>query len=378
MKAIILAGGMGLRLRPLTREKPKAFLRLAGRRLYEYSLSYVEAAGIRDVILVVPQGYSGFLEAPGNVTVVEQERPGIEGAISAGLREAGGEEVVLTFTGYLSWPPNIVSQAVDYYASSGYPLVMAVASVITGAETYGFVRLGIGGRVEGIQFDGSNNWLSGRGFVFAGVMVGDPGIISTLASGYEEGLNSAARKGLLGATVWSGRWLEIGYPWDLLRTPELVVRPHATLLSEGSSIEGTAVIRGPVVVSDGAYIGDNTVVRGPAYIGRRARVEDGSIVGPRVIVDDGSVVKSGSVVRETVLMEGSEVGPKCIVEGSVLGEGSALSPFTYIEAGTPERLPERLRGVLASSLGEIRLGAIIAPRRRVDPFTVTGRGAIME
>ncbi|MCE4613134.1 MAG: NDP-sugar synthase [Desulfurococcales archaeon] len=378
MKAVILAGGMGFRLRPLTRDKPKAFLRLAGRRLYEYSLSYVETAGIRDVILVVPQGYSGFLEAPGNVAVVEQEKPGIEGAISAGLREAGGEEVVLTFTGYLSWPPNIVSQVVNYYASSGYPLVMAVASVITGAETYGFVKLGIGSRVEDVQFDRREDWLSGRGFVFAGVMVGDPGVISTLTTGYEDGLSVAARKGLVGATVWGGRWLEIGYPWDLLRAPELVVRPHTTLLSGGSSIEGSAVIRGPVVVSDGAYIGDNTVIRGPAYIGKRARIEDGSVVGPRVIVDDGSVVGPGSVVRETVLMEGAEVGPKCVVEGSVVGEGASLSPFTYIEAGTPERLPERLRGVLASSLGEIRLGAIIAPRRRVEPYTVTGKGAMIE
>ncbi|MEB3859869.1 MAG: NDP-sugar synthase, partial [Desulfurococcales archaeon] len=187
LKAIVLAGGLGLRLRPLTRSKPKAFIKLAGRRLYEYSLSYVEAAGIKEAVVVAPQGYSGLVEAPGNVTVVEQEKPGIEGAISSGLKEVGGDEVVLTFTGYLSWPPDIVSQAVDYYASSGYPLVMAVSSVITGAETYGFVKLGMGGRVEDVQFDGGDNWMSGRGFVFAGIIVGDTGIISRLASRYEEG-----------------------------------------------------------------------------------------------------------------------------------------------------------------------------------------------
>jgi glucose-1-phosphate thymidylyltransferase len=240
------------------------------------------------------------------------------------------------------------------------------------------IQLGMGGRVEDIRFNGGNSWMSGRGFVFAGIIVGDTGVISRLASNYEEGLRSAARKGLLGATVWSGKWLEIGYPWDLLRTPELIVRPHSTILSEGSVIEGSAAIRGPVVVSDGAYIGDNAVVRGPVFVGKRARIGDGSVVGPGVIVDEGARVGPGSVVAESVLMEGSEVGPNCVIERSVVGEAAVIEPFTYIQAGTPEMLPERLRGVLASSLGETRLGAIVAPRKRVKAYTLTGKGVVIE
>ena len=382
MDAVVLAGGVGKRLLPLTRLTPKPFLKVAGRPLYKYSLDEIETLLPRlgRVVVVTPPGYPGIPPGlPGWAEAVSQSGEGLEAGIATGLSEVEGGEVLLSFTGYLSSPPGIVRQVLDFYSATGYSLVMAVAPVATGVETYGFIDMDPGGPVRRVTDRPPEEWMAGRGMVFAGVMVGEARALKVLATrGYIAGLNELAKTGALGATVWPGEWVEVGYPWDLLSVPKVLLHRRPALVEDGAVIERTAVVQGSVVVKREAHIGEGAVVRGPAYIGAKSRVEEGAVVGPGAIVEDGVQIGPNTVVKDSVVMEGARVGASCIIEGSVIGEKAQVKPLTVLEAREPVMVPERLRGALESLKEKPRLGAIIAPLRTIGPLAYHGGGATVE
>ncbi len=384
MDVIVLAGGTGKRLLPLTRYTPKPFLRIAGKQLYRYSIDQLSniKSNIERAVLVIPPSTGKSVEdLPEWMFSVEQIGYGIEGGIATGLKalDGGSQEVIISFTGYLAWPEDMVRQTLDFYSVSGYQVVMAIAPVATGVETYGFVKTGVMGRVEELREEPEEEWLSGRGYVFAGVMIGDRKALIELAKeGYIAGLNNLAKRGLLGATIWGGEWAEIGYPWDLLEVPNILFKSKPTMISPSATITRTAIITGRVYIGANAYIGDNAIVKGPAYVGRNARIGDGAVIGPGSLIEDGAVIGPNCVVESSVVMEGAFVSAISHIEKSIIGEGAVIKSLSVLEAGEPRELPERLQGVAKFMPKKPMLGAIIAPRVQLGPRAYHGYGEIIE
>lgn len=375
---VVLAGGRGARLSPLSRRRAKPFMKLAGRRLYEYSLNELRYAGLRDVVVVTRAEWAGMV---GGATVVVQEGEGVDAAFVAALRaaeKAGADAVLLSFTGFISSPPGLAAGVLEYYRSSGYPLVLGVVPVASGLETYGFVDLEAPDRVKLMKspFDVAPG--EGRpGYVFAGVLAASLESLREHA-GFLEAVNSLARRGLAGAYVWSGEWVEIGYPWDLLLASEVVLGLLYPKLSPSASVARTAVLQGKVVVEDGAVVEENAVIVGPAYVGRGARVGAGAVLKGPVIVEDGASIEENSVVESSIVMEESAVGPLVVVEYSIVGEGARVGPLSALQGSEPTELPERLRGLVGLLGKKIRLGAIVAPGSEVPARSHLAGGVIVE
>ncbi|MCE4605515.1 MAG: NDP-sugar synthase [Desulfurococcales archaeon] len=369
MDAIVLAGGGGKRLYPLTKSTPKAYLTVGGRRLYSYTLDMLrEARGSLDrVILVLPRGTSHMLgDVPEWVTAVEQRGEGVERALATGLEALGGRgEVVVSFIGYIARPPTLVRHLLDYYSTSEYPLAVSVAPITSGLETFGFVKIGPRGNVESIQDTPGPQWMGGRGYVFAGALVGEYSFISRLADeGFTSGLGKMASRGLVGALTWTGEWIELSYPWDLLSLPALVASRTMLTISGDAEVARSAVIRGPVVIERGASIGESSVVIGPAYIGDGVRVGESSVVGPNVSLENGASVGPLSVVRSTIAMEGARIGMQALVEGAILGPGSLIAHQAIVEPGKPKaRYPWIVEALERAA--DLRLGAVLGPGARI-------------
>ncbi|MCE4602812.1 MAG: NDP-sugar synthase [Desulfurococcales archaeon] len=369
MDAIVLAGGGGKRLYPLTKSTPKAYLTVGGRRLYSYTLDMLrEARGSLDrVILVLPRGTSHMLgDVPEWVTAVEQRGEGVERALATGLEALGGRgEVVVSFIGYIARPPTLVRHLLDYYSTSEYPLAVSVAPITSGLETFGFVKIGPRGNVESIQDTPGPQWMGGRGYVFAGALVGEYSFISRLADeGFTSGLGKMASRGLVGALTWTGEWIELSYPWDLLSLPALVASRTMLTISGDAEVARSAVIRGPVVIERGASIGESSVVIGPAYIGDGVRVGESSVVGPNVSIENGASVGPLSVVRSTIAMEGARIGMQALVEGAILGPGSLIAHQAIVEPGKPKaRYPWIVEALERAA--DLRLGAVLGPGARI-------------
>ena len=362
MHALVLAGGLGLRMGPITRNRPKALLPLAGRMLYEYSLDHIAAVRHRldGVTVIAPEGWEQGFKPPSWASVTVQRGPGIEAAVRAGLEEASGGEVLLSFIGYIAVPNSMASTLLDFHSTNSFRVSMLVAPVSTGVETFGFVRIGAGGRVERVSLEQVEPWQAGRGHVFAGVLAGERSAVRELASDFIGGLNRLAKRGELGALPWTGRWIEAGYPWDLVEALDVILDGMPVRISGRASLAGSAVIKGSVVIDQEAVVGEHVVIRGPAYIGRGAVLEDGAIVGPRASVEEGATVGSHSIVAHSVVMERSRVAPHNLITHSIIAEEAETLPGVYTVPGPIAGIP-----LPRDYADKIAIGLIAAPGARI-------------
>lgn len=363
----ILAGGWGKRLGPITRLKPKPLLRLAGKRIIDYTVEQVSMVKPDGGVIVVHPSMIPLHDVPRTFEVVEQKAPGMAAALETVLgavEDSEDSEVVLSFTGFLARPHDIAVKLLDYYTSSEYPVVLAVAPVGSGLETFGFVKLDIGGRVEKL-IEHLEPWRAGRGYVFAGVLVGKREILGELAgSDFIEGMNRLAARNLVGAYIWEGDWLEVAYPWDLLDAYRLILDPDSSTITGRAVVSPTVSLGRGVVIEGEAHVDENAVITGPAYIGHGAKVGANSIIGPGTIIEDSAVIEPMTVLRNTHVMEGAEVEAGSVLERSVVGEGAVVPSHTIARAGPIESVPGWMEGLVEMVPPRLVMGSVFAPNSR--------------
>ncbi len=381
MIGVVLAGGPGERLSPLSKGKPKAFLRLAGKLLLEYSLDELKNAGVNEIVIVVPPNWSkGMPWALENVYIVEQETEGsLESAFNIALKkvkESKHSEIIFSFVGFLSAPKGMARSVLEFYSSSGYPAVVSAVPVISGLETYGFIKLR-GSRVETFKPPFSEDRRFG-GYVFGGILVGNIDVLEDLANkNYYEVLSSLASKGLLGATVWHGEWTEIGYPWDILESINIVSKLIPSRIEMGAFISRDVIIEGNVLIEKGAIIKSGAIIEGPAYIGKNSIVGRNSILISSIVNDD-AVIMDRAKVEKSVIMDRATVGECSLISNSVVGEDAKIGPYVLVEVGKPENIPERLKSYVKFTRRPPRLGGIIGPKTALRPFSIVKPGEIIE
>ncbi|MEB3691891.1 MAG: NDP-sugar synthase [Caldisphaeraceae archaeon] len=385
MLGVVLAGGYGKRLLPITKEKPKSFLELAGRQLLDYSVEVLRRGDAKKILIVVPRGFTGLVRCSyENVFVREQAGEGISGGIRTAVEFANKideRQLLISYSGFLTNPPTISESLLEFYASSGFPLAIAVSPVSTGLETYGFVSLDYNGQIKGYMEarEPSRLWLRNRGYVFAGLMVGDIAQMERLSlGGFEESMMKLAEEGIMGGFIWNYPWIEVGYPWDLLDALRVVLKDAGIKISKRSTVSRSSIISNDVVIDDGAIVEEGATIVGPAYIGRNAIISAGSVIKPFTSIEENVTIGENSIVSSSLIMRNSSVAPLSEVRSSVVGENARIGPSVHIVEGVPKKLPERLKG-LSEFLGEnVMLGAIISPNKEVEPFKVVGNGEVIE
>jgi len=370
---VVLAGGEGRRLRPVVKSGPKALLRLAGKPLYAYSLDELRYSGVRKSVVVAPPGRAQlFRDAP---RVVEQAESGsLASAARAAWEEAERTDedvVVLVFAGFLSAPLGMVESVIDFYLASGFSAVASAVPVVSGLETYGFLALDPSGRVEQVREPGAPAPNTSGGYVFGGVLAATRQAVKMLAEkGFYQGLQALAEEGVLGAVVWHGDWVEIGYPWDLLDALRVALRLTPPVIAGGARIERGAVVGEGVALAKGARVRAGAVVEGPAYIG------PGAVIGPNSYIS-GSIVEGRaevgccSYIAESVVLERAVVGNHVSVERSIVGASARLGSYFMAEAGAPSLMPRRLAGLEKILKRLPRVGVAVA-ESAVIPARSTG------
>ncbi|AFZ70643.1 Nucleoside-diphosphate-sugar pyrophosphorylase family protein [Caldisphaera lagunensis DSM 15908] len=383
MIGVVLAGGYGKRLLPLTKEKPKSFLEIGGKQLLDYSVEILRNAGIRKIVVIVPPGYENMaIPRDEDVYIVGQKGEDIRGGIYTAVLEAkkrNEDQVMIAYSGFLA-SPGIGKAVIDYYASSGYPIVIGVSSVSTGLETYGFVTIDYRGQITSYNQadEKTRTWLKNRGYVFAGLIVSDVNQLERLSKDqFESAMAMVSKEGIVGGIIWNNKWIEVGYPWDLLDALKIILNTSGIKINNTANVSRSAIISNGVVIDDYATIEEGAIIIGPAYIGRRAQILAGSIIKPYTSIEENAVIGENTIVSNSLIMKDAYVGALSEIRNSVIGEGAKIEESSHLIEGTPEMLPDRLKGI-TEFLGEVKLGAIIAPKERINPFTVIGSGKVVE
>ena len=355
MKAIVLVGGEGTRLRPLTFSTPKPMLPIVDVPMIERILAHLAAHGIDEVVLSMGYRPDAFLatfpdgKAQGIALTyaVEPEPLDTAGGIAFAARYAGldvGSDRFLVVNGDVLTDLDITALAA-FHAERGAEATIALTPV-PNPTAFGVVPTDDNGLVtafvepsdavkkglEAPKEPPPTNLINGGFYVF------EPAVIARIPENQKISIERVvfpqivADKSLyaLGSTEY---WLDTGTAAQFLQANLDViagrraldpVAPGATQRNDGSWIAGGPVIDGhiesPAYVGDAAYVGrDATIAR--SVVGAGARVEARAVV-------EGSVLLPGALIHANAVVRDSIVG-----EGAVIGAGASLSGVSVIQGG---------------------------------------------
>jgi mannose-1-phosphate guanylyltransferase len=368
MQALILAGGEGTRLRPLTLTRPKPAMTLVDRPFIAYMVDWVARHGITEVVIACGFGSGAVRQALGDshgsvsrLSYVEEPHAlGTAGPLRLAADQGMLDDRFLVLNGDLLTDLDL-SALIRAHEDHRAVATVALHSV-TDPSSYGLVR-----RVDGPPAPGESPASAGGevlGFlekpepdeidtdeVNAGAYVIEPSVIdlippARMCSIEREVFPQLVGQGLYGHRL-EGYWMDVGTPerylkasWDVLEgrvrtglddrlngTGSLVVA-EGVRVDPGASVRPPALLESGVSIESGAVVGARAVVGRDSAIGERARVSGSVMLGD-------CRVGSGAAVHDAILAPGVVVGDRARVgEGSVIGEGAQIEAGAEIEAGT--------------------------------------------
>ncbi len=346
MQALILAGGEGTRLRPLTSTVPKPVVPLVDRPFIGFMIDWLRAHGVDDVVMSCGFMAEGVRSVLGDgsalgvrLRYVEEPTPmGTGGALK--FAEAMLDERFLMLNGDTLTDIDLSAQ-IARHAATGARATLSLYPVADPSR-YGLVRLEADGRVKEFVEKPSADEID-TNTISAGHYVLERSVLELLEPGRRASIERDVFPRLVGhglyGHVHEGYWLDIGTPATYLQgTFDILEGTVATSVRPG---EDAVLIEADVSVADGAQI------------------------GPRVVLRAGVSVGEGSVLESCVVLPGARIGANCSLRECVVGPGATIGDRTSLEGHV--------------IVGEgVCVGAdnVLAHGARVFPGVVLGDGAI--
>ncbi len=345
MQALVLAGGEGTRLRPLTQTTPKPVIPLAGRPFLSFMLDWARAHGVDEVILSCGFKSDGVRRVLGDIYegmrlryVIEDEPLGTAGPVRKALDEGVLAERLFVLNGDVLTDIDLGAELAEH-ERSGARVTLALHPVEDTAS-YGVVPLAEDGRVEAFleksQDELPTNLINAGAYVDERALVEEMIPAGRAVSFEREVFPALVGHGLHGRES-PGYWIDIGTPeryleatWDLLAGR--VKSSLAPRDETGSLVYGGCLLAG-------AHIGPQAVLGRHCSVGTDARIER-SVLHDRVHVGADAVVVEAVLAERVRVSERARVEARAIVgagaeigENAVIGEGARIEPGMRIEAG---------------------------------------------
>ncbi|KAA9376437.1 glucose-1-phosphate thymidylyltransferase [Microbispora cellulosiformans] len=333
MKALVLAGGSGTRLRPITNTSAKQLVPVANKPVLFYGLEAIAAAGIREVGIVVGGTHAEIEAAVGDgrelgleVTYLRQEAPlGLAHAVLIATDYLGDDDFVM----YLgdNFIVGGITEIVRRFAADR-PAAQIMLTRVPDPRQFGVAELGPGGRVVGLE---EKPETPKSDLALVGVYLFTPAVHRAVAE------LKPSRRGELEitdaiqwlideghrveSTVISGYWKDTGNVSDMLEVNRLVLESLEPAV-RGQADEASELI-GRVVIEEGALVTGSRIV-GPVVIGAGTRITD-SYVGPFTSIGADCVVEDSEIEYSIVLSRSSITGVRR-VEASLIGHDVEVTP----------------------------------------------------
>jgi mannose-1-phosphate guanylyltransferase len=364
MQALILAGGEGTRLRPLTSTVPKPVVPLVDRPFIAFMLDWLRSHGVDDIVISCGHMAAGVRNVLGDgsafgvrLRYVEEPQPlGTGGALK--YAESLLEDRFFMLNGDVLTDIDLGGQLAQH-ESSGARATLALTPV-EDPSNYGLVRTAEDGRVTEFVEKPAVDQIDTRN-ISAGAYVLERSVLDLLepeqpASIERDVFPQLVGNGLYGC-VSENYWLDIGTParylqatWDILEGAVgtgFAARAGDSYLVVEQSVENRGRIIPASLVEAGCVIGE------------------GARVGGRAVLESGVMIGANTTVEHAVIMRGAEIGEHCTLRGCIIGGGVRIGDNTRVEG--------------MSVLGEgVTIGAdnVIARGARIFPAVELPDGAI--
>jgi mannose-1-phosphate guanylyltransferase len=332
MKAVILAGGEGTRLRPLTLSTPKPVVPVVDRPFLRHQLDLLAGAGVREIVFSVSyrpervEAVFGDGSAFGaRIRYAVEETPlGTGGAVRNAMPLLDERTIVLN--GDVLTDVTLAA-IVERHVREGASATILLTPVPNPAA-YGLVETDPAGRVRRFLEKPRPEQIT-TDTINAGIYVLETRVLDLMP----EGVNYSIERGFFPALlargdrvlgpVHRGYWIDIG-------TPEKYLQVHRDILNRRFPVPLDGERRADGVVHPSARVSPEALLDGHFYVGPGCEVEAGARLGPDAVLVADVRVGAGAYLRDSVLWRGATAGPGCDVQGSLVGPGVRLGRSSVI------------------------------------------------
>jgi mannose-1-phosphate guanylyltransferase len=348
VKAVVLAGGHGTRLRPLTYTRPKPLLPLAGKPILQYIVESIASEGFNDVVVTTNYLREQIIDYFGEgsdfgvrLVYPEEEKPlGTAGSVKNSKKYLNDTFAVIQ-------GDNITEikfkHILNFHREMGGVATIALLPVER-PHQYGIAQLDLGNRV--LRFKEKprqEEFFSDLASI--GLYILEPEVLDYIFPDVEYDFAKDVFPKLLdsGEKIYgypaSGFWIDIGVPENYMKAVRWILsRLESKRLAENAEVKEVS-IRGPVEIGEGAKIERGAEITGPVVIGdgcligRNARVAASSVIGSDVRVEEEAKVTDSLVYEETQIGRSSYLDHCIVAEKCKIGSDVKIDEMSIVGAG---------------------------------------------
>jgi mannose-1-phosphate guanylyltransferase / phosphomannomutase len=367
MKAVVMAGGEGTRLRPLTSNQPKPMVPVVGKPCMEHILELLREHGLNEVIVTVaflPQAIRSYFGQGETLGMeigysVEESPLGTAGSVRLAARQL--DETFLVISGDALCDVDL-GELIAFHKDRGAAVTIGLKSVDNPLE-FGIVVTDEHGRIE--RFLEKPSWSQ----VFSdtintGIYVLEPEVLRHVPTDRPYDFSKELFPFLLEmgrplyGYVLDGYWQDIGN-LDQFR------QANFDALEENVHLDIPGIrIRGNVWLGEGVDIADLEQIEGPAFIGNYCRVAPGATVGSHSVLSNSVTLRERARTTRSVIDASTHIGRSSLIEGAILGRSCDIRSHVRIHEGV--------------AIGdEVTIGSesVIMPGVRIYPYKEVESGA---
>jgi UDP-N-acetylglucosamine diphosphorylase/glucosamine-1-phosphate N-acetyltransferase len=340
MKAIVFAAGKGVRLEPLTLNRPKHLIPIAGAPLIEHMLRSIKSAGIEEVLIIIfymKDAISSYLGDGSRLglSINYVDQGGIFGtgdALKLGESFVGKEPFLVAY-GDIAIHPRIPKEMVSSFKGRLSGVVAGVD--LKNVKEYGVMEIK-NGLLKRILEKPKNG---GAGTINGGVYVLTPKIFELAAKTPKSSrgeveitttINMAIDRGETFGVhhVSSDEWVDVGRPWNVLDANKMLLDAYLKKSHIEGSVEENVHIQGKVYVEKGAQLLSGLYIEGPVWISSGCKVGPNCYLRPYTYLCKGVRVGNACEIKGSILMENSNIGHLSYIGDSVVGANCNLGAGT--------------------------------------------------
>ncbi len=363
MQAVVLAAGEGQRLRPFTANKPKVMIKVANKPILEYVIEALKNAGIHDIVLVVGYKRSRIIDYFGSGEkwgvkiryAVQEQQLGTAHALKQAEKFVESDELIV-----VSGDNIFDSKTVEMLKE---PWMMAFKKSDEPTK-YGIVvtKNGVVEEILEKPKEAVGNLVNVGIYRFGREIFreidGELDLVSVI--------NKMIKKGYTFRCVEAQLWMDIVYPWDILKVNDLVMNFTGKII--GGVVKGAKII-GNVIVGKGSIIEAGAVIEGPVIIGDYCRIGANSVIRGSTSIGDGCTIGALSYIENSVIGENVSIGSGACIVDSVIDRGCRIDPkFTAISD---------VAKIKVDNIHSIKFGAFIGEMCEIGSGVVAEAGAII-
>jgi mannose-1-phosphate guanylyltransferase len=355
MRAFILVGGEGTRLRPLTCNTTKAMVPVLNKPFLGHLLGCLKGHSITDVILALsylPQGIRGYFGDGARMGVrlyylIEETPLGTAGAVKNAASYL--DESFLMLNGDIFTDLDITAM-IDFHRQHRAEATIAVTPV-DDPTAYGLIETDKGGRISRFREKPRPEEVT-TNLINAGVYVLEPEILARIPAGKKVSIEREtfpqllAAGGAMYAYPTSAYWLDMGTPEKYRRlNHDLLLGKALSPIDPGggqSQIDPSAEIKAPVLIGEGCAIGRGVKITGPAVLGPQCKIDQGATIEGAVLWDNVKVGQRAAL-KNCVVASYSEIHERSVVtDNCVLGDRVVVGKNNRLAQGTRIRPDKRI------------------------------------